>query len=165
MWHNLQCSLTNYKFVYFHDSTPRVKTLIYQPLINQTFLTSPHKPNLLLFSKCSQQNLAHGISGPWQCFFFHFLHSGIDGKIIDRLDQWFFLGCKILPNFDLKNMTSTYTKGFILENLSKFTRFQRKTKKPNCQIFIISSSRQPRIQKDSDFIFFYSHIQFVAKFG
>ncbi len=109
MWHNLQRSLTNYKFVNFHESTPRVKTLINQPLINQTFLTSPHKPNLL-FSKCSQQNLAHGISGPWQCFFFHFLHSGIDGKIIDRLDQWFFLGCKILPNFELKNMTQTYTK-------------------------------------------------------
>jgi len=40
----------------------------------------------------------------------------------------FFLG-KILPNFDLKNRISAYTKDFSWKKLPKFASFRKKQKK------------------------------------
>ncbi len=61
----------------------------------------------------------------------HWTHSG------------FFLGA-ISPNFNLENMISTYMKDILWKKWPKYARFQRK-KIPNHQIFMISSSRQPKI--------------------
>jgi hypothetical protein len=47
---------------------------------------------------------------------------------------------KFLPNFDLKNMISTYTMDFPWEKWPKFERFQKKKIQVH-QIFMISSSR------------------------
>ncbi len=77
-----------------------------------------------------------------------------------------FFCSEISPNFNLKNMISTFTKAFAW-----------KKNGPNSldfegiffQIAIfsaISSNKQPRMQKDSVFFFFsYFHIQLVAKSG
>ncbi len=66
-----------------------------------------------------------------------------------------FVLAKISPNFDLKNMTSTYTKEFPWKKNGPNSSDLEKKQLPNRQIFLmISSSRQPRIQKDSDFFLF-----------
>ncbi len=55
----------------------------------------------------------------------------------------------ISPNFDLKKMISTYTKNFPWKkNMAQIREILGK-KNPNRQMFMISSRRQPRIQKDS----------------
>jgi len=48
---------------------------------------------------------------------------------------------EISPNFNLKNMMSTIAKDVSWEKKwPKFARFQRKTKNPNHQIFVIRCS-------------------------
>jgi hypothetical protein len=47
---------------------------------------------------------------------------------------------KISPNFDRKNMISTYKTDFPWEKMAKFKRFQMKKIQVH-QIFIISSNR------------------------
>ncbi len=51
----------------------------------------------------------------------------------------FLFGSKILQNFDLKNMTSNYTRVFFMEKMTQICQIS-KEKTPNCQIFIISCS-------------------------
>ncbi len=50
-------------------------------------------------------------------------------------------GCEISPNFDLKNMISTYTKDFICGKKMEQIRQILEKKIPNRQIFMISSSK------------------------
>jgi hypothetical protein len=55
----------------------------------------------------------------------------------------FFLG-EISPNFDLKNMISTYTKGFSMKKMAQILHIWKKKEIfffPDRQIFMISSGR------------------------
>lgn len=59
---------------------------------------------------------------------------------------FFYWRIVFLPNFHLKNRILTYAKDFPdLKNVPKFAIFWREKKIPNCHIFMLSSSRWPRI--------------------
>jgi hypothetical protein len=58
-----------------------------------------------------------------------------------------FLSGEFSPNFNLKNMISTYTEGFHEKNGPSLPDFEGK-KKRNLAISMISSSRLLRIKKD-----------------
>jgi len=60
---------------------------------------------------------------------------------------FFALGGEISPNFDLKNMSSTYTKDFSWGEKKELNSpdFEGKNKSHISRFFIISSSRLPRM--------------------
>jgi hypothetical protein len=66
-----------------------------------------------------------------QRFFIHelsvFLFIPLGRRLVRRPNAFFPFG-KISPNFDLKNMISTYTKDFSREKKPKFARFAKKIK-------------------------------------
>ncbi len=85
------------------------------------------------------------------------------------LNQHFFLLTKFPKTFDLKNMISTSTNDFSQKKMNQIRQIVKGKKNPNCQIFMIICSRQPRISKVLFiyllFFWVYFHIQYVGKFG
>ncbi len=82
------------------------------------------------------------------------------GKVFNQLqlDRYsVFVTGKLLPNFDLKNMILIYTKVFFMGKMAQIQKISS-LKILNCQCPMLTSRRQPRIQKD--FVFFLpSHEQ------
>jgi hypothetical protein len=56
------------------------------------------------------------------------------------LEAVFFYLDEISPNFNLEKMISTYTRDFPWKKWPKFASFPKK-RIPDCQIFMLSSSR------------------------
>jgi hypothetical protein len=52
----------------------------------------------------------------------------------------FFLD-EVLPNYDVKNRISTYTKEFPRKRKAQISQISKQKVNPNCQIFMISFSR------------------------
>ncbi len=69
---------------------------------------------------------------------------------------------KFSPNYDVKNMISTYTKDLSWEKMDHIHQISKK-KNSTSQSLMITYSRYARIQKDS--VFFDFHIYYVAKYG
>ncbi len=92
---------------------------------------------------------------------FTFLH--VNPTLVSWMNRCFFFG-QFLSKLNQKSMISHqgFFSGFFMEKMVQICQIP-KPRIPNYQIFMRSSSRQQRIQKDS--AFFYFHIYNLAKFS
>jgi hypothetical protein len=67
---------------------------------------------------------------------------GLAGRVQRKVPIVFFSG-KVSPNFDPKNMISTYTKGVLMEKMTEISRIS-KNFIPNRHLIMIISSMQPK---------------------